>query len=322
MKKIFQVLGVALLATFMIGCPQGNGNNSSTEASFMLTFDSTKMKISYFDESSTRKTVNSGDKVKEGTRLKILTNTEREKIISEWTLNGIKTEEVYSEKTSGLYTINSQDAVDKAGTKKIDIDFTVVDAEKFIVEFPADKMSCSYNLYDYSAKSFHPYTRTTLKSGDPIYEGEDMKVLATLAEGKFVDAWSINDKPITNYNIVSEDQKSLTVFAVDSTLSNAENKIIFNYTERDALKFTVKFDKNKIKCEKKTGTGFNFNYEEIEPGSEVMELQSLRFTALSGNDNTQWFVNGAERWSLFNSELYLTPKASDAVDGVITVTIK
>ena len=224
----------------------------------VIHFDPLKIKC---EKDST--TVNTGDDVYENDALSFMAiNLPAGQTVKNWTVNG-------SEPTGALpwifhYTVRTDDI--KSGT--ITVAYTEKTAAEATIHFDSSKIKC-FRFFGSDTTPDIP-----IADGGTVYEHDNLMCIAKLPAGKMVDSWTVNG---TDRLMKLGNSGFYRVDKEDSDLR-------FDYTEKIAGRFELKFDSSKIWCTKL------YDKTPIAPGQRE-KGDVLVFRTVNGSA-VLWKVNG------------------------------
>lgn len=261
MKNIFKVIGIALFATFVIGCPQPKENPKVTSGK--IVFDQSKV---FCYNSNTEEHLSSSDMVKVGDEL-IFSLKSEDKVAESWSLNGKKV----SKNVEFKYTVKSADI--KSGVLKV----SCTEREPISVKIVYEKTKI--------------YMGRTTTPGKIVKEGTILNIKTKgIARGKVVSKWTFNDnetKAVSCYKEESEYSFDYTVDSKDAVDDAGTKTITIDYETTDAKKFIIEFDPNKVDC--KVGATI------LNPQDPIYEFDKIEVKIKDPTKATDvWNINGTE----------------------------
>lgn len=230
----------------------------------------------------------SGTKVKENSYVRFYAiNLDKGKIIDTWKQNGIARAD-QTQNTFRFFKVDA-DLADKDGN--IDISYTEK-LGKIKVKFDGTKIKGVESGSQFvNGKEFDPDTR--------------LSFVATPSPGYEVTNWTINER------VFVQDKKNISniFWYTVSAYDVKDGAVTIAFTEakkQDGEKVTLKYDKNKIRCVKKSG-------DEVTTGN-------IRFYAKGTPKISEWYINGKKMNKAGDTSPYLYIDTDDAVDNVLEVT--
>ncbi|MGP1438600.1 MAG: InlB B-repeat-containing protein [Treponema sp.] len=252
-------------------------------------------------EGALSNSIDSETEVKEGDELTFTATLSNNKVIEGWYINNEKVEN--ATETTFEYAVKGDKAKVEGDKKIIEVSFKDKDAEMIRIKFDSSKIECKKDGTD-------PFTADT-----DVQEGTNLLFTAKLEAGKLLEGWFINDNQQPNKNAVTF---SYTVKVSDAKLESSQKVINVRFTDKDAVKMTLKFDSNQIECKKDATTS-------IMPDTEVYEGDNLLFTAKlqAGKVIEDWLINDKKANYGSIENFNYTVKVSDGKDvsGKKTVTV-
>ena len=151
-------------------------------------------------------------------------------------------------------------------------------------------------------------------SGVKVKEGEDYQFTPLITQDEIVDAWYAGKRRI-NFS-PSRDPEGYTVKKSDG---DEKNIIKITYKKREIKKYTIDFDSNAVSCKK----GYSGTGEAVDPGTEIKEAESYKFTAVLGTGEKvkYWLINGKPRTYETGTTFSYTVRKTDVAENVQTITI-
>ncbi len=324
MKKHKFIKGLALFVltlTMLIGltaCPpatpgtgSGTDTNTGSEADITISFDSAKLTCEKKNPVSEKyEAINSGTKVSEGDMLwfkaKVIPTGH---IVAEWQINKKTIDESYFSKTC-FYTVKKTDT----SNDQMSITYINRIPKKAKIEFDVNKIKC------FKRPS---WPKESLANEAEIKEGESLQFVAIgLEDGKTVKEWTVGS---------TKEEETIDLFYTVFAKDIKENKLKISYTERNAEKITLEFDKTKISSVIKFNPplGTFLTNDSVNSGDDVYENAILRFEAIkipTGTVIDYWTVNGNKKdigapW-LQNQKAKYVIKKVDASNGKIVISYK
>lgn len=285
------------LKTFGIG-KEGKAKvdfNLTDAKELKLTFNTAKVKAVRIEYNYNIKRwvdvgapLESGTKVKGGSYFRFYAiNLDKGKIVDTWKQNGT----VRADATESKFYPFKVDAAfaDKDGN--IDISYTEK-LGKIKVKFDGTKINGIESGSQFvNGKEFDP--------------GTDLTFVATPSPGYEVTNWTINERVFVQDKEDISNTFDYTVSAYDVK----DGAVTIAFTEakkQDGEKVTLKYDKDKIRCVKKSG-------DEVTNGT-------IRFYAKGTPKIREWYINGKKMNTFGNTSPYLYIDTDDAIDNVLEVT--
>ena len=178
-------------------------------------------------------------------------------------------------------------------TDTVTEDSTLYAQWKITIQYNSNKIKCRKN----GGGDINP--------GDTVHENDKLNFEAILPDGRIVDKWTINGTP--------KDGETRESFFYTVTASDVKDgSITIDYQDKKATSATIKFDSNKMACNKKDGTP-------VTPDETVYEDTWLTFSAKlpEGKIVKKWLVNDKDKGNA--TRFQYTVKLADAKSGIIRV---
>jgi len=222
--------------------------------------------------SGQRNPLQNGAEVSEGDELqfRLKHDAEQGKIVDKWLVNGEKVEEGMQSDGRGFsfWRLKAQLFVDEAGEKVLKVDYELREPQDIIIRFDASKIEIQKR---------GQHGPESLASGDKVKEGTHVEFKAK--DGIYVEKWKFN-------NVVLFDRVQHSALFMNLARAkpngSGELEIEVSIEERAPIQIAIKFDSDKIKCEK-DGVA-------VASGEKFLEGTTLKFTpkGVQAGDSLLW----------------------------------